>query len=69
MSAKSRATQHHQWAVNAIVAAMQSASSVDQETLFMIAREHLARAEKADRTRNPAPDGLPGRAKSRPTGQ
>ena len=36
MSAKSRATQHRHWAVNAIVAAMQSASSVDQETLFMI---------------------------------
>ena len=69
MSAKSRATQHHQWAVNAIVAAMQSASSVDQEVLFMIARKHLTRAQKADHTRNPEPDGLPGRAKSRPTGQ
>jgi hypothetical protein len=48
---------------------MQSASSVDQETLFMIARKHLARAQKADHTRDPASDGLPGRAKSRPAGQ
>jgi hypothetical protein len=69
MSAKSRATQHRQWAVNAIAAAMQSASSIDQEVLFMIARKHLTRAQKADHTRNPEPDGLPGRAKSRPTGQ
>ena len=69
MSAKSRATQHHQWAVNAIVAPMQSTSSVDQEVLFLIARKHLTRAQKADHTRNPEPDGLPGRAKSRPTGQ
>jgi hypothetical protein len=38
MSAKSRATQHRQWAVNAIVAATQSASWVDQEVLFMIAQ-------------------------------
>jgi hypothetical protein len=69
MSAKSRATQHRQWAVNAIVAATQSASWVDQEVLFMIAQKHLTRAQKADHTRNPEPDGLPGRAKSRPTGQ
>ena len=69
MSAKSRATQYRQWAVNAIVAAMQSTSSVDQETLFMIARKHLARAQKADHTRHPAPDGRSGRAKFRPAGQ
>ncbi len=52
MSAKSRATQHRQWAVNALVAAMQSASLVDKETLLMIARKHLARAQKADHTRD-----------------
>jgi hypothetical protein len=69
MSAKSRTTQYRQWAVNAIVAAMQSTSSVDQDVLFMIARKHLVRAQKADHTRNPAPGGRSGRAKFRPAGQ
>jgi len=59
MSAKSRATQYHQWAVNALVDAMQSTSAVDRETLLTSARQHFARAEKADRTRHPAPDGRP----------
>ena len=67
MSAKSRATQYRQWAVNAIVA-MQSTSSVDRETRLMIAREHLAQAEKAERTRHPAPDRRHRRAKRRPAG-
>ena len=48
MSAKSRATQHRQWAVNAIIEAMQSTNSVDRETLFMIARKHLVQAQKAE---------------------
>jgi hypothetical protein len=64
MSAKSRATQYRQWAVNAMVEAMQSTSLVDRETLLMIARQHVARAEKAELA-IPAPNGCPDRAKLR----
>jgi hypothetical protein len=69
MSAKSRVTQYRQWAVNAMVEAMQSTNAIDRETLLTIARQHLAHAEKAERTRQPAPNGRPGGAKLRPARQ
>jgi hypothetical protein len=47
MSAESRAAQHLRWAANAIAAAMQMTSKVDQETMLLIARQHLKLAEKA----------------------
>ena len=55
MSAKSRATQHRQWAANALVTAMQSTSLVERETLLTIARLHLARAQKIERVKPPVP--------------
>ena len=67
MSAKSRATQHRQWAANAIAAAMRTTSWADRETLLMIARQHLARAQKAEHPRHPAPDDPLTCAKPRPT--
>jgi hypothetical protein len=73
MSAKSRATRQRQWAANAIVAAMRATHSVDQETLLMIALQHLVRAQKAERSAiprlmtplaapSPAPNQCTGRA-------
>lgn len=67
MSATSRATRHRQWAANAIAAALRTTSPVEQETLLMIARQHLARAQKAEHSRDPASNGPPRRAKPRPT--
>jgi hypothetical protein len=52
MSAKSRAAHHRRLAANAITTAMRMTSEVDRETLLLIARERLRRAEKASR---PAP--------------
>jgi len=48
MSAKSRAAHHRRLAANAIAAAMRMTSKADQDTMFLIAREHIRRAEKAD---------------------
>jgi hypothetical protein len=49
MSAKSRAAHHRRLVANAITTAMRMTSEVDRETLLLIAREHLRRAEKASR--------------------
>ena len=65
MSAKSRATRHRQWAANAIAAALCTTNSVDRETLLMIARQHLVRAQKAEHSRDPNPGGPPCRVKTR----
>jgi hypothetical protein len=52
MPAKGRAAHHRRLAANATITAMRMTSEVDQETMLLIAREHLKRAEKASR---PAP--------------
>ena len=55
MSAKSRATQHRQWAVNAIVDAMQSTNSVDRETLLHDRPEASCAGSEGRTPPHPAP--------------
>jgi hypothetical protein len=50
MTAKKKAARHRQWAANAIAEAMSMASEADRETLMMIARQHLAIAQEAERS-------------------
>jgi len=45
MTPEKKAARHRQWAANAIAEAMRVESEADQETLMMIARQHLARAQ------------------------
>jgi hypothetical protein len=47
MSAKNRAAHHLRLAANAIATAMRMINKADQETMLLIAREHLNRAETA----------------------
>jgi hypothetical protein len=63
MTPEKKAARHRQWAANAIAEAMRVESEVDQETLMMIARQHLARAQsqksvpnrrKKERARDPS---------------
>ena len=48
MTAEKKAARHRQWAANAIAEAMRVESEADRETLMMIARQHLAAAQKAE---------------------
>ena len=48
MTAEKKAARHRQWAANAIADAMRVESEADRETLMMIARQHLAAAQKAE---------------------
>jgi len=48
MTAEKKAARHQQWAANAIAEAMRVNSEADRETLMMIARQHLAMAQKAE---------------------
>jgi hypothetical protein len=48
MTAEKKAARHRQWAANAIAEAMRVENEVDRETLIMIARRHLATAQKAE---------------------
>jgi hypothetical protein len=48
MTAEKKTARHRQWAANAIAEAMRVESEVDRETLIMIARQHLAMAQKAE---------------------
>jgi hypothetical protein len=50
MTAEKKAARHRQWAANAIAEAMRVNSEADRETLMMIARQHLAVAQKAEQT-------------------
>ena len=63
MTPEKKAARHRQWAANAIAEAMRVESDADQETLMMIARQHLARAQsqkslpdrrKKERARDPS---------------
>ena len=45
MTAEKKAARHRQWAANAIAEAMRVESEADQETLMIIARQHLERAQ------------------------
>jgi hypothetical protein len=51
MVANNKAARHRQWAANAIVMAAQMTGEADRETLLLIARQHLEKAEKAERSR------------------
>ena len=48
MTAEKKAARHRQWAANAIAEAMRMESEADRETLMMIARQHLAMAQRAE---------------------
>ena len=50
MTAEKKAARHRQWAANAIAEAMRVESEADQETLMMIARQHLAMARRAEQS-------------------
>ena len=50
MTAEKKAARHRQWAANAIAEAMRMESEADRETLIMIARQHLAMAQEAERS-------------------
>jgi hypothetical protein len=54
MAMNNKAAQHRQWAANAIVMAAQMTGEADRETLLLIARKHLEKAEKAERSRSRA---------------
>ena len=49
MTPEKKAARHRQWAANAIAEAMRMDSEADRETLMMIARQHLAMAQEAER--------------------
>jgi hypothetical protein len=55
MTAEKKAARHRQWAANAIAEAMRMESEADRETLMMIARQHLAMAQKAERSASVSP--------------
>ena len=55
MTAEKKAARHRQWAANAIAEAMRMESEADRETLMMIARQHLAMAQKAERSVSVSP--------------
>ena len=50
MTAEKKAARHRQWAANAMADAMRMESEADRETLMMIARQHLAVAQEAERS-------------------
>jgi hypothetical protein len=50
MTAEKKAARHRQWAANAVAEAMRMESEADRETLMMIARQHLAMAQEAERS-------------------
>jgi hypothetical protein len=50
MTAEKKAARHRQWAANAIADAIRMESEADRETLMMIARQHLAMAQEAERS-------------------
>ena len=50
MTAEKKGARHRQWAANAIADAMRADSEADRETLMMIARQHLAVAQEAERS-------------------
>ncbi len=54
MTAEKKAARHRQWAANAIAEAMRMESEADRETLMMIARQHLAIAERVEHAVAPA---------------
>jgi hypothetical protein len=55
MTAEKKAARHRQWAANAIAEAIRMESEADRETLMMIARQHLAMAQKAELSASVAP--------------
>ena len=50
MAMDKKAARYRHWAANAIVMAAGTASEADRDTLLLIARQHLEKAAKAERS-------------------